>query len=160
MSEQVLQCFQTEIRLDFNWLTWFFSIDTNSFLIASVSFSSPWSLLRSHLGTFLCVVSAPQGRGSQQSQHDDGGQPGRRVRPHADEVPGGDGGCHHGHQVPKHSGGDPHRTPWKGNGDLASESSGAVLCSRSLELNHTPESHMAHCPPRSLSCSATMLEAV
>lgn len=42
-------------------------------------------------------------------QPDDGVQPGRHLRPHADALAGGDGGGHDEHQVPKHRGGNTHR---------------------------------------------------
>ena len=47
-----------------------------------------------------------QGLHPEQVQPDDGVQPGRDLRSHADEVTGGDGGSHDEHQVPEHSDGD------------------------------------------------------
>lgn len=50
----------------------------------------------------------PQSGGPQQTEPDDGGQPGCGVWPHINEASGGDRRCHHGSQVPEHCGGNPH----------------------------------------------------
>jgi len=48
------------------------------------------------------------------AEPDDHRQPGRGVRADAAAAAGGDGGRHHGHQVPEHRRGDPHRAPREG----------------------------------------------
>lgn len=48
------------------------------------------------------------------AEPDDRRQPGRGLRPNSAPPTGGDGGCHHGYQVPEHCGGDPDRAPRAG----------------------------------------------
>lgn len=61
-----------------------------------------------------CFFSLQRGC-PQQAESDDGGQSGRGLRPDADEATRGHGGRHHGPQVPKYRGGDPHWAPREGN---------------------------------------------
>lgn len=67
---------------------------------------------RFHKKSFL--FGSPQCGQSPPSEPDDHRQPGCGFWTDVTPPPGGDGGRHHGHQVPEHRRGNPHRAPREG----------------------------------------------